>query len=399
MSTRKTFANEIAGRVRRIGWELQPLNSGGWKVVCPDGFVVQVHLTPSDVNAPKVVMDLLNAHGFEEAEAEWQRLDEYERKEKIDEVHKKAQSALDKAQKDADKRAELLARASGVTRVDEKMLLNPYPVPKAFERVLVTPELAEKLLELNTDNRPIRPHDVAYWSGIIERGEWLYTHQGIAIDTRGVLQDGQHRLQSIAATGIGCEMMISIGMPQENFPVIDTGTRRSGGDVVAKYGLPSRNRVSTIARTIIIYDGLPDRGFSDRVSNTEIDQMVSQWGGTIVDSYNRGQAMYQSFRILATSAGSGIFLLYRDIGKNHPKVEEFINSVISRENLPPGDPRLALQNAALNVGSRTRHGQRHLAMFIKAWNFYVTERSIKFLVWRPKSEEFPRLIIPEDTTE
>lgn len=374
------------------------MNSGGWAVFPPNanGKQIQVHLTPSDVNAPNHVLQELNKHGFAEAEAQWANDDEAERKRKIKEAQAQAQQKLDEAQRKADREMAALAKAAGINvRVNESLILSAYPVPKSFERVLVTPDLAEKLLALNTDNRPIRPHDVDFWADVMERGEWLYTHQGIAIDTRGVLQDGQHRLSAIVRTGIACEMMISIGMPQKNFNVVDTGSKRSGGDVVWKYRIASRHRISSMARMIIIFDEFPRRAFNDRVSNTEIDNMVAEHGGTMLEAYNRGQAVYQSSRILPTAAGVGIFLLWRQVGRDHPLVEEFVRGVISGADLQTGDPRLALRNTNINQNSRKRNSVHQLALFLKAWNYFLAKRPLKILAFR-KDEDFPQVNIPSE---
>ena len=69
--------------------------------------------------------------------------------------------------------------------------------PMKTEVVLVTPLLAKKWLERNTDNRDIRPSVVTGLAESITRGEWVLSHQGIAFAKSGRLLDGQHRLLAI----------------------------------------------------------------------------------------------------------------------------------------------------------------------------------------------------------
>ena len=94
----------------------------------------------------------------------------------------------------------------------------------------ITPQQAAEFLKLNATNRPIRPSWVRTLCGIIERGEWVLTHQGIAITSENLLIDGQHRLQAIVNTGITVQMMVSFDCDPESFKVIDSGVKRSVQD-------------------------------------------------------------------------------------------------------------------------------------------------------------------------
>ena len=61
----------------------------------------------------------------------------------------------------------------------------------------VTPELACRWLEANTQNRVVNPAHVDRLVRDMKAGRWYLTHQGIAFDTHGLLVDGQHRLWAI----------------------------------------------------------------------------------------------------------------------------------------------------------------------------------------------------------
>lgn len=401
MATRKTFAHEIAGRARRINWPVRMLKSGGWEITCPDDFTVQVHLTPSDRNHEAVVLRELKNHGFEEAELEWVRLKEEERLQRIRDSHDAAQKALDKAQQHAD----AVARASGQTRVSADVLLHPYPLPKTFERVLVTPELANQILDLNTENRPIRQREVQLWAGIIKRDEWKYTHQGIAIDNRGVLQDGQHRLSGIVQTGIPCEMQISIGMPPDNFNAIDNGLRRTFGDVAANLGLGNRNRVGTAARMLTLYNSWPERARTEKVSNAEIAHILGQKfddtrnvGDVIFTATARAQALWAACRLNVSAATTGIYLLWSMVGENHPLVHDFLEGLLKGSNMDEQDPRFVLRRYVMSPSNKRRDAWLHLSLFIKAWNKYVQGVRIQNLFFR-KDEDLPKVRIPQDEQE
>lgn len=405
MSTRQTFGRAIVARARRIGWQVDNLSSGGWVITCSDNFRVQVHTTPSDVNAEQTILRELNKHGFSRAEEEFNRLSDEKKQERLAEAHEENQRRLDAAQKQADA---LAHAAHGRTRVPEEVLLNPYPVPKTFERVLVTPELAQRLLDLNTANRPIRGQEVDLWTEVIERGAWHYTHQGIAIDCKGVLQDGQHRLSAIVHSGIPVEMQISIGMPSENFHAIDNGLRRTFGDVASHLGYSNNNRVGSVARLLIIYNEYPLRPFSSKVSNAEVAEFLqAQFFGThltigevVHEAVNEGHAHWQKYRVNSNALATATFKLWETLGQDDAQVMEFLTGLRTGAGLSDKDARLALRRVVDSPTSKSpRTATHHLGLVIKAWNKFVQGKDVQVLVYRSKVEDMPKIFIPGVTSK
>lgn len=397
MASRQSFGAKIVTRARKVGWRVDTRADGSWLIFCPDGFQVQVHQTPSDVNAEHTIKRDLDAHGFEEAEKEFNRLSEENRQKRLDAAREENQRRLDAAQREAD----ALARATGQIRVPEDVLLNPFPMPKTFEHVLVGPELAGKLLFLNTANRPIRKTEVDLWKDIIERGKWRYTHQGIAIDSSGVLQDGQHRLTAILQTEVPVEMQISIGMPPENFNAIDNGLRRSFGDVAAHLGLGS-SRVGSTARLLIIYNEYPTRMFSNKVSNAEVGSFLSSRsyddahsiGELVYAACNEGQLHWQAYRVNSNAASTVIFKLWELVGRDDPMVQEFLGGLRSGVGYVDTDPRLAFRRLIANPHNNSkRSATNHLGLMVKAWNKFAQGLPVKVL-GLSKNEDLPKVYVP-----
>lgn len=96
--------------------------------------------------------------------------------------------------------------------------------------ITMTPELAKKYLEKNISNRPLRNNGVDYIAGIIKRGEWEVTHQGIAIDENGLFIDGQHRLHGIIKAGIAVDILVTTGVSRKSYGVIDGQLPRNLSD-------------------------------------------------------------------------------------------------------------------------------------------------------------------------
>jgi len=100
----------------------------------------------------------------------------------------------------------------------------------------VTPDLACRWLEANTQNRAINPAHVDSLARDMKAGRWHLTHQGIAFDTHGLLVDGQHRLWAVLEADMTVTMRVFFNQPPENRCVLDTGQRRSNFDILLTTG-------------------------------------------------------------------------------------------------------------------------------------------------------------------
>lgn len=107
----------------------------------------------------------------------------------------------------------------------------------------VTPAMAERWLNANTHNRPLRNGHVATLAAAMKAGEWRLTAEPVAFsrpyrdasgkDCPETLINGQHRLFAIVESGVTIPMTVWWGCEPEEFEVIDTGRQRTFGDVLS----------------------------------------------------------------------------------------------------------------------------------------------------------------------
>jgi hypothetical protein len=97
------------------------------------------------------------------------------------------------------------------------------------EITLITPMQAQKWMDDRKENRNLSEKHIAYLANEIRSGRWRLTHQGVAFAEDGRLIDGQHRLAAIIAAGIAVNMMVTYGVPDKEFPIIDRGLPRTMG--------------------------------------------------------------------------------------------------------------------------------------------------------------------------
>lgn len=123
---------------------------------------------------------------------------------------------------------------------------------------------------------------------ILRLGHFMLTHQGIAVAEDGYLLDGQHRVKTIVEEGLPAALPIARNVPNEVFPVIDTGKKRTGADILGMAGVANANHVQSAIRILYWYDNEPDwkKWFSRTLSEKEILDLLVNDYTTVGESVN-----------------------------------------------------------------------------------------------------------------
>jgi hypothetical protein len=113
-----------------------------------------------------------------------------------------------------------------------------------IEQVNISPGIAQAWLDRNLRNRRVRRALVRRLASDIRNDKWEVSGDAIRFDTDGNLIDGQHRLMACVEAGKAIRSFVVYGLDQSVQNVIDTGTVRSKGDMLALYGVSNANSVA-----------------------------------------------------------------------------------------------------------------------------------------------------------
>ncbi|MCP4201819.1 MAG: hypothetical protein GY769_07795 [bacterium] len=102
------------------------------------------------------------------------------------------------------------------------------------ETVMITPEMAQEMLQKNKNNRPVNWNRVEDYAGMMGRHEWVFHSQGIDLDEHGNILTGQNRLWAIVYSEMTIPMRVSRGCPAAVAPFLDRGTPQSARDLAAR---------------------------------------------------------------------------------------------------------------------------------------------------------------------
>lgn len=251
-------------------------------------------------------------------------------------------------------------------------------------RVTITPEKAQELLALNTNNRNLSKALAKKYASDMVDGLWKYNGDPIRVSESGILLDGQHRLQACVSAQVPFEAELIEGLPEDVRPTIDTGRKRSAADTlnIITGSNKSNGAVAASARQILNYVC----GFhpSQQQSTPAIVRLIAKHPD-IVESCR----LASRCNGILTPGPLGAVLF---IGTRQPGFDKramaFVDAVHSGADMQKGDPRLAIREAFINkrmgpgVGRLPEMTWCVIAV-IRAWNAWATGQELaKIMVMR-----------------
>lgn len=285
----------------------------------------------------------------------------------------------------------------------------PHSEPSA-RPMLVTPSMAAKLLEREPTgeirnaagmrNRKTREPEVDFYSLLLRSGEFVLIHEGAALDVDACLLDAKHRLLAVVRTGIPAPLFVTVGLPREAYPAIGTGRPRSLADVVYMRGQDKDTPLTaSVARLVILFktngalDAANNSRRRPRITHAQILNRIDADPELMGQAVAMGKSLSRACRLIPSAGATGYYLI-REACRQHPLVDPFFDHLNSGAQLDLGDPRLTLRDQIFEAsGERYRDNTKQLALLIKAWNAYATDRPAWQLSWR-SNERMPGVFVP-----
>jgi len=151
---------------------------------------------------------------------------------------------------------------------------------------LITPELAQQMLERNKNNRPVNWKRVEQYATIMGAGKWELNPQGIIFDKEGNLQTGQTRLWAVIYSETSVYMRVSRGSFSSIGKLLDRGIPQSSRDLATRdTGRKHSPTEASIARAILCLQGTlrpSTDALADQIRNNDqiVTPLLKQTSGT-----------------------------------------------------------------------------------------------------------------------
>lgn len=405
MATIKAEAQTLIGRCRRVGWKVVLQDSGQYKITFDDRSSYLIHQSYSDRNALKNVLRHLESKGLLDKENVLEEKHEADKAARLAAEEKKnAATTLRLA-----KRAAATATAAGPYAGPERVPLDWYLAqhPAMWTRpVIIDPPLAREIMKRNTDNRPSKLATVEFYRKLILDDRWHLTHQGMAMDSGVVLQDGQQRLQACIDADREISTLFSVGMRPENFKAIDEGRNRTISDLFSKDGIGDPNQAGGTMRLVAAYrEPFPRAFLKAKTANEYLYDAFKGDPERLCAAVKWARSNAEPAKIVRSALGAAVYLLREANGFDNAYVEAFLNGLVtglkgdSRLMLDADDPRLLLRQ---NMQHRREQGNRmrgvdQFGFVLTAWNLIVDRSQAgRRIRWTEGRDSIPQIIVCQD---
>jgi hypothetical protein len=265
------------------------------------------------------------------------------------------------------------------------------------EVVTITPRLARKLLEQNTNNRDISPGNLAKIKLIMERGEWELNGEAIKIAKNGRILDGQHRLMAAIETATTFSTLIVYGLDDETQETMDSGKSRTIANVLTLRGYKNAARLASIVTSII-----REEQWSLKAAATGSTAYVVT-PKQVVDRLQVEPSLEELASnvrpLTALLSGRTAGLLYYVLSSiDADDAQYFFDRLVAGDGMERDNPILVLRNLLMVLKQEKRgvRSQTYVsALVVKAWNKYrlgEPVKQLKFTIGGANPESFPEPI-------
>lgn len=255
---------------------------------------------------------------------------------------------------------------------------------------LVTPKMAQALLERNGGNRPViwtgATRSVAAYAGAMARGEWVLNGEPIIISSDGDLNDGQHRLHAVIESGVSVQMMITFGVERATRHTVDQGVARTHGHILSMFGEKNANVLATALAVLWTQDhGLT---FHARPSTDQLLATLAVHPG-IRDAVLEVAHFAAEFRLSRGYIGAAHYLCKRH---NEFSAGQFLDALTTGTNIKTVNSPVARLRRMFTEHSAKRTRKTNVEQagnYIKSYNQFLRGRTGP-CVWKPNANEaFP----------
>jgi hypothetical protein len=257
----------------------------------------------------------------------------------------------------------------------------------------ISPAQAQVWLDATCHQRPLAPSRVTRIADDIRSGRWDVNGETIIIASDGSVLDGQHRLRAVIVSGLPITSAVTLGGDPSSFASIDTGAARSAADVVAILGHKNAAKVASVAGGLLSLAFWHGRGFFSSPPSPTKSQIVAL---VQRDADSLSACASQVLALHSNGIGSSTIpiAVLEYIRRFGGRVDAFVASLTSGEDLSSGDPVLRLRTKLLlqKRGRGDADRWNTTAACIYAWNAHVHGATMmKFSI---KTDEQGRLSFP-----
>jgi hypothetical protein len=248
------------------------------------------------------------------------------------------------------------------------------------EIVLVTPDIARRLLEENDSNRPVKQRLVDRIAHDIRNDQWALNGEAIIVSEDGRLNDGQHRLLAIIAADKPVRSYVAFGVPRESRFTVDLGDQRSTVNLLSMQSVVSPGPASIVAKNLFAFrhdisHAQQKSGIGKQDIVAEFNQKRTAIEAAVVRFAK--EDFVRRTRIVAPVAAAYVIIAAAAAAARVHDRESFFTKFCAGANLDPTSPILHLRGKLLGTSDyNARRTEARLELILRHWNAWITEAPV-----------------------
>ncbi|WP_228981340.1 hypothetical protein [Streptomyces sp. DH12] len=249
----------------------------------------------------------------------------------------------------------------------------------------VTPDLARLWLRDNTHNRKLRERAVNDYARDMAAGHWALNGEAIKFATDGTVLDGQHRLHAVVKAGVTVSMLVVTGLPPSAQDTMDSGRKRTTGDVMGLRNEANAPTLAAILRRVWLWNQGNHRLKGRETPTTAECAALLAAHPELRRSAEIATRVRNVFPHIPQSVLGTAHHLFNTIDPDLTAV--FFQRLADGAELPLGHPILALRARVTSerLDNVRMSEDRHLAYLIRTWNAVRDGRDLGRLVHNSSS--------------
>lgn len=262
------------------------------------------------------------------------------------------------------------------------------PSGVVYELVYVTPEIADRWLDLNTGNRNLRRDVVDKLARDLKNDRFLENGDAVRFSSGGDLLDGQHRLHAMVESQTSAWLLVVSNLPASARDTVDDGTKRTMADRFQFHGEISAPVLAAVIRKAILWEQ-SHRQQGARFTPSALESFQFLADHPELRAAARAAEHHRKAKLLPASTIGLCWWLFRPLDAD--RCAEFFDRLGDGAMLPKGHPVLTLRNRLLDLNAQPGRvvDRQTLAMTIKAWNYYRADKELTTLR-HAEHEKFPQ---------
>jgi hypothetical protein len=232
----------------------------------------------------------------------------------------------------------------------------------------------------NKNNRKLKNIHVQNLMDEIQDDSWVFTSEPAIFDRNGQMSNGQHRIDACAKTDKSLDILIVFGMDPEVIWAMDRCKPRNNGDTLFMNDVKNASDVSPVVTHYFRF-----------LNNNYLDKWEGPSGKEAMEVFQSNPGIEDSVQLYRNkfkgicTTSVGIFFHYLLTKIDPDKGQDFINRLITGENLEATNPILQLRKQMVEKSEYKKLStQTQMVYIVKTWNrFYDGEKAIR-LNYTPK---------------